>query len=1089
MEDNLNCSLDCEDKEMLRRKLALLKMEYSRTAQRLLRAERSQVVRHVKSRITDQNRLNDTDLAGLASPYPNGASPSLHLGSPAATFTDSPLLPDSDTIPVLTENPRRSTMVRFVLPSETTCRLTPDPFLSLAGYRASPAGRLMSRRSRLRLERRNDERMTREMEVEVVEESEELVACSDSESPSLMPSQLMVARGGAMEEQEVGRVEKQGEAEVEESESPSLLLTHWSPATHIGVGKLDVTDKEKEMPVEKLVESLPDSYTVVEGLPFPAEYYVRTTRRMSSSQSQPNLQAVILNQFAGGRQRKGRSRGAKRQGTPRGSNTQANGHSSSPMQTKPLPGAEGAEHSPVTGRLDQKVYPIFTRSCAVSNRPQKKSKGSWRSLLLPCSPSPSIYLSRLPPLCPAPLPRSLGRGLANVDLLQDFHLPDDQFALLKLNKLRQFAMATAAEPFSWSPYNTRRATIRRAHKLYEISSGFTSKCPVECPPSTQADEVPKRSPVCPTKDPTTTRSPSPSPKPPAELLADRPAEKEILMASPVDCSTKTPPRASSQLGSLAQRPPPPRASSQLLLSPSLASPTSPLLSPRLVSSALPFSPPLPSIGLTPHLFTPDRPRSSPTSGLPLNLPLSPSPSARSLSPPPLSACPTLGPLPSSPPRLCHASRPPSLTRCCTPSRPLRGFFPPSNQEEPCDCSPVISNQSHDTTEPIPISQSFPLGSLLPSLSPHGRAKGAGGQFETLKIEEKTAGCVMKCTHTIQTPAGGCLVDACCVPTPSGGVCVAAAGEWAVCVWAETSSSHWSLIHTWTFKEPVISVFPVLDAAGLLCVTLGQLEIRQVRVLSCSRLQQVLLREGEIQTAVGVANARVVSSSHSAAGMALQVSSLSQDGSVQGSLPLASPGVFVWALAAVEGLPDALIGSANDALLLVWNTRTGQLLRRISLAENLAHTACLRGFSSCGVLFVLLQHQSLSSPREDEGGARKDEGGLFSAEAAEKGKRSGRVVFSLVATNPLSGKSALATRLGLPTAWSRRLCEADVLGTSVVGVSQCGRLCVWELGGLAGSRVVWDPEDTAWQLARWGGRDSLLVGHNNGDLSFYHCTPL
>lgn len=36
---------------------------------------------------------------------------------------------------------------------------------------------------------------------------------------------------------------------------------------------------------------------------------------------------------------------------------------------------------------------------------------------------------------------------------------------------------------------------------------------------------------------------------------------------------------------------------------------------------------------------------------------------------------------------------------------------------------------------------------------------------------------------------------------------------------------------WIFNacfQPVINVFPVLDAAGLICVTLGQLEIREVR---------------------------------------------------------------------------------------------------------------------------------------------------------------------------------------------------------------------------------------------------------------------
>lgn len=56
-----------------------------------------------------------------------------------------------------------------------------------------------------------------------------------------------------------------------------------------------------------------DSCTLVEGLLFPAEYYVRTTRRMASSQSQPDLQAVILSQLNIGRHQRSRGR-ARRPG-------------------------------------------------------------------------------------------------------------------------------------------------------------------------------------------------------------------------------------------------------------------------------------------------------------------------------------------------------------------------------------------------------------------------------------------------------------------------------------------------------------------------------------------------------------------------------------------------------------------------------------------------------------------------------------------------------------------------------------------------------------------------------------------------------
>lgn len=139
-------------------------------------------------------------------------------------------------------------------------------------------------------------------------------------------------------------------------------------------------------------------------------------------------------------------------------------------------------------------------------------------------------------------------------------------------------------------------------------------------------------------------------------------------------------------------------------------------------------------------------------------------------------------------------------------------------------------------------------------------------------------------------------------------------------------------------------------------------------------------------------------------------------------------------------------------------KTGQLLRRIVLGDGLSNTACLRGYSyrvslfalrvrfaACatvaasllrlsysrvfffvnvyvcaqGVLFVLLQHQLLSSLEEEEEekeAKAKDE--IFSEEEKEEeGKKT--ALFSLVAVNPLSSKSVLATRLYPPKAWSGR----------------------------------------------------------------------
>lgn len=60
---------------------------------------------------------------------------------------------------------------------------------------------------------------------------------------------------------------------------------------------------------------------------------------------------------------------------------------------------------------------------------------------------------------------------------------------------------------------------------------------------------------------------------------------------------------------------------------------------------------------------------------------------------------------------------------------------------------------------------------------------------------------------IQSPSGGCLVDACCLSGSLGHLHVAAAGKWAVCLWTQTSDSDWSLVHTWSFNE--VSVWACL----------------------------------------------------------------------------------------------------------------------------------------------------------------------------------------------------------------------------------------------------------------------------------------
>ncbi|KAE8300435.1 Partner and localizer of BRCA2 [Larimichthys crocea] len=1043
--------------------------------------------------------------------------------------------------------------------------------------------------------------------------------------------------------------------------------------------------------------SLLDSCTLVEGLLFPAEYYVRTTRRMTSSQSQPDMQAVILSQLNVGRQRRTRGRG-------RGLNRNARNHQHSDQQsqtdfssltspsvgrkmesqvtdTSELNGQTTGEVSdqisacqidtnarftptattarPGRGRgrrrgrgrgrpqtprcslsLDTHLVglkqtsddhqptispvssfpadgpkPCFTpgeadpvpdnpelaSTLSTATQPSSGGNGAQPSSasghqaqkaggLSSCSSSPSPAQTPLLPL-PSLSLGSLMNNLINFDIPQDFHLPDDQFASLKLHKLRQVAVESGVEHFTSPSYNTRRSvrcsvtcisgsdpvtplslplsltpTIANSPQPIEakqaatqsvdvqnvsmehtlkgklVSQSLTEEsCDREIPAEQQcqtnttstesvsvvqdcaadcldqykekdnvilnthsessvsarnthrstdrsvkpqphlssadkvndSDELKIKSPVISSEEQTDCRGvvhPSEDQrsinhqaqdkaviktlsfdcslqKSPEELLNHSTAvlscdDSEVVDESPVQhVNVKSPAKDSKVSSEPTTSPlrenksqdkclPHRRVQSQLLLSPPLASAPSSFIDPHLH----------PSLGATPHPGPPALPlTSSPTAPV-LILPPPHSPSTQALSPPALSPCPSLPSLP--------------------PSQPLTS--PAGQIQASCELSRRVGPASRPTVSSI-------------------QPQGSGGQVGLI-TEETAEEHMMRCTHTLKAPAGGCLVDACCLPGSSGGLCVAAAGKWAVCLWSQTSASDWNLRHTWAFNEPVINVFPVPDAAGLICVTLGQLEIREVRMLSCSSFLQVLLCEGVVQAAVGVSKSRVVTSAHSASGSTLQVFTLSDSGSTPCPQPLVSPGVCVGALTLVDGLSDALIGTDEDRCLFIWNLKTGQLLRRIILGDSLSHTACLRGYSYCGVLFVLLQHQSLTPLEgEDREATAKDQ--MFLEEEVERKKT---VLFSLLAINPLSGKSALATQLYPPKAWSGRLCEADVNSCSVVGLSQSGCVCVWELGHRVAPRMVWAPESEGWQLARWGGGGTLVTGHHNGDVTL-HCS--
>lgn len=212
---------------------------------------------------------------------------------------------------------------------------------------------------------------------DIVNEGEELISGADSESPSLLlthSSVFLQNEARDIEEQALDRLERRDkEIKVNVAspkETQSFLLTCQSELHTDETERAETQSESKKAGLEQredgqmerllqgnnkkvdtIVEDvkqcekgdkntvkedkismdggecdkkgvgLLDSCTLVEGLLFPAEYYVRTTRRMASSHSQPDIQAVILSQLNMGRHRRSRANG--RRLTPnRGSNNQ-----------------------------------------------------------------------------------------------------------------------------------------------------------------------------------------------------------------------------------------------------------------------------------------------------------------------------------------------------------------------------------------------------------------------------------------------------------------------------------------------------------------------------------------------------------------------------------------------------------------------------------------------------------------------------------------------------------------------------------------------------------------------------------------------
>ncbi|XP_066054634.1 partner and localizer of BRCA2 [Chamaea fasciata] len=323
---------------------------------------------------------------------------------------------------------------------------------------------------------------------------------------------------------------------------------------------------------------------------------------------------------------------------------------------------------------------------------------------------------------------------------------------------------------------------------------------------------------------------------------------------------------------------------------------------------------------------------------------------------------------------------------------------------------------------------------------------------------------------LKDPSCSCAVDVSTVWWAAAGrreLRVVTASESTVSVWEPLAPDCWGKVHTWHLREiPVIQIVPLPDTCNLVCVALGELEIGEIRLLLYSpetdSFKHSLVKTGNIKAVVGLKDRRLVSSSRTMLEQQLEMVLLSETGGSKDRQALMPPEETVTAFAEVEGMREALVGTTAGNSIVVWNLKTGQLLRKMDIGYSYPASICHRAYSDSGLLFVVLSHPH-----------------------AKENESCGSPAFRVVAFNPRTGRSVGVMFSCLPPGRAGRYLEGDVWDTAGAAVLTSGAVAVWDL--LRGRCTAVLPAGPAghWALARWAaGGAALLAGHRTGTVRLY-----
>uniref|UniRef100_A0A8C7E327 Partner and localiser of BRCA2 WD40 domain-containing protein n=1 Tax=Naja naja TaxID=35670 RepID=A0A8C7E327_NAJNA len=313
----------------------------------------------------------------------------------------------------------------------------------------------------------------------------------------------------------------------------------------------------------------------------------------------------------------------------------------------------------------------------------------------------------------------------------------------------------------------------------------------------------------------------------------------------------------------------------------------------------------------------------------------------------------------------------------------------------------------------------------------------------------------------QNGSGSCLVDMSAVwweATDFAELCVVTAEEASISLWRPLEPGQWGTVHTWHFtKLPVLQIVPLAGAHSVVCAVLGRLETAEIRLFfGCAK--EELLKAGNINAVLGLADRKLVSSCWSLRGQEVEVFSFSE----VGRWALMPPEETVLAFADVAGLQEALLGMTAMNCIVLWNLGSGQLLKKIPVGWSFPASVCHKAYSYSGLLFLVFSHPH-----------------------TKDSQLPGNPAFQIVALNPKTARSSEVMLLAPPPGIQGRYLERDVRGSSAAAVLTSGTIAVWDL--FLGQCTALLPPNSggSWSLARWSVTDAcLLAGQEDGSVYLY-----